>query len=336
MLILNRTSSDPKPSEITSESAYNSRRAFLKNASLGSIALGSGALSLPAWAAGAYESASVDRSTPAWLATKIAQRKVATSNPTGETITPYEAASTYNNFYEFGTGKSDPANYSDDLVTDPWKLQVGGLCENPGNYQLEDFVKPYRLEDRIYRFRCVEAWSMVVPWLGFGLADILKAAKPTSKARFVKFTTLERPSQMPGQRTAALDWPYIESLRLDEARHPLALMAVGMYGRSLPNQNGAPLRLIVPWKYGFKSIKSIVKIEFTNKAPITTWLGLAPREYGFYANVNPAVSHPRWSQARERRLPNSLFSPNWVDTKLFNGYSEVAPLYKTMDLKKFF
>ena len=177
MLILNRTSSDPKPSEITSESAYNSRRAFLKNASLGSIALGSGALSLPAWAAGAYESASVDRSTPAWLATKIAQRKVATSNPTGETITPYEAASTYNNFYEFGTGKSDPANYSDDLVTDPWKLQVGGLCENPGNYQLEDFVKPYRLEDRIYRFRCVEAWSMVVPWLGFELADILKAAQ---------------------------------------------------------------------------------------------------------------------------------------------------------------
>lgn len=324
-----------QPSDITPESTWLNRRQLMQ----GGAALGAG-LILPAGlahAAAAYQPIAQRPDAPAYLKAKIAARKIASSNPTGEALTPYESATTYNNFYEFGTSKTDPAEHAGTLKLDPWRVKVDGLCDAGGNFTLEDILKPHTLEDRIYRFRCVEAWSMVVPWLGFPLADLIKRFKPSARARFIQFTTLEDPKQLPAQQYASLDWPYVEALRLDEALHPLTLMAVGLYGRALPDQNGAPLRLIVPWKYGFKSIKSIVRITFTDKAPITTWLGLAPNEYGFYANVNPAVDHPRWTQARERRLPISLFSPNWKDTLPFNGYAnDVAALYKGLDLKKFY
>jgi len=223
------------------------------------------------------------------------------------------------------------------LKTEPWSVVVDGEVGKPGRYALEDFVKPYGLEERIYRLRCVEAWSMVIPWLGFPLAEVLKQVEPTSKARYVRFETLQDPQHMPGQRSgfALIKWPYEEGLRLDEAMNPLTILAVGMYGRELPNQNGAPLRLVVPWKYGFKSVKSIVRISLVSEQPKTTWQSIAADEYGFYANVNPTVDHPRWTQARERRLPNSLFKPNVRDTQMFNGYAdEVASLYTGLDLRK--
>jgi sulfoxide reductase catalytic subunit YedY len=243
----------------------------------------------------------------------------------------------YNNFYEFGTGKDDPARNAGSLITDPWSVTVEGECETQGSFNLEDILKSMPLEERIYRLRCVEAWSMVIPWIGFPLADLIKRFKPLSSAKYVEFTTLEAPKQMIGQRSrfSTIDWPYVEALRIDEAMNPLTLMAVGLYGEVLPKQNGAPLRLVIPWKYGFKSIKSIVKIRFTETPPINTWQAIAPREYGFYANVNPEVSHPRWSQAKERRLPSGLFSANRIETQMFNGYGEqVAHLYKGMDLRK--
>jgi sulfoxide reductase catalytic subunit YedY len=255
--------------------------------------------------------------------------------------TSYQDITSYNNFYEFGTDKTDPSRHAQNFRTFPWTVSIEGEIKKPAKYPFEDFLKYFPLEERIYRLRCVEAWSMVVPWVGFPLRDLIRRVEPTSRAKYVEFTTLHDPAQMPGQKPglfgAGLDWPYVEGLRLDEAMHPLTILAVGLYGEVMPNQNGAPIRLVVPWKYGFKSIKSIVKIRFVEKQPLTTWVKSNPREYGFYSNVNPAVDHPRWSQAAERRIgEDSLFSPK-RKTLMFNGYAEqVASLYTGMDLKKFF
>ena len=254
-------------------------------------------------------------------------------------LTPYEAATSYNNFYEFGTDKSDPARYADTMTTDPWEIKVGGLVNKPGKLHLEDVLTGFDLEERIYRFRCVEAWSMVVPWIGFPLSALLERFEPKAEGKFVEFKTLYRRGEMRGTRsfTSVIDWPYREGLRMDEAMNPLTLMTVGLYGKTLPNQSGAPLRLITPWKYGFKNIKSIVEINVTDRQPRTSWQELAPQEYGFYANVNPEVNHPRWSQGWERRLPSSLFNPNRIRTQMFNGYGEqVAGLYKGMDLARYY
>jgi sulfoxide reductase catalytic subunit YedY len=251
----------------------------------------------------------------------------------GEDLTPYEDVTTYNNFYEFGTGKDDPAKNAHTLRPNPWSVAVEGEVAKPAVYDLEDIIGPHTIEDRVYRLRCVEAWSMVIPWRGFALRDLINRLEPTSKARYVEFHTLHDPEQMPGQRRRVLDWPYVEGLRMDEAMHPLALISTGLYGRDLPNQNGAPLRLVVPWKYGFKSIKSIVKIRFVEQQPVNTWQQSAPNEYGFHANVNPEVDHPRWSQARERRIGEFRRRP----TLPFNGYADqVASLYAGMDLRKNF
>jgi sulfoxide reductase catalytic subunit YedY len=242
----------------------------------------------------------------------------------------------YNNFYEFGTGKEDPSEHAGRLRTRPWSVVVDGECRKPGRFTLEDILKPHPLEERVYRLRCVEAWSMVIPWIGFPLSDFVKRFEPTSRARYVEFTTLFDPTQMPGQRYDVLDWPYVEGLRIDEATHPLAFLAMGLYGKELPNQNGAPLRLVVPWKYGFKSIKSIVRVRFTERMPKTSWALSAPREYGFFANVNPEVDHPRWSQKSERRIGSSNFLAR-QPTQKFNGYAdEVAGLYRGMDLARNF
>ncbi|HEX2278227.1 MAG TPA: protein-methionine-sulfoxide reductase catalytic subunit MsrP, partial [Candidatus Tectomicrobia bacterium] len=252
---------------------------------------------------------------------------------TDESLTPYEDITNYNNFYEFDTDKYSPAETAKNFRTKPWSVAVEGEVGRPAVYQLEDFIKPHALEERIYRLRCVEGWSMVIPWVGFPLGDVIKRFEPTSKAKFVEFTTLLDPEQMPGQRRAVLKWPYVEGLRMDEAMHPLTILAVGLYGEVLPNQNGAPLRLVVPWKYGFKSIKSIVKMRFVEQQPVGSWERAAPHEYGFYSNVNPDVPHPRWSQARERRIGE--FSKR--KTLMFNGYAEqVASLYAGMDLKKYY
>ena len=255
-----------------------------------------------------------------------------------ETLEPnsFEDITTYNNFYEFGTGKGDPAANAHRLTTKPWSVMIDGMVENPGEYSMSDLLDGMEIEDRIYRFRCVEAWSMVVPWNGFELRDLLNKVGVKEGARYVAFETLVRPDEMVGQRSSSIEWPYREGLRLDEAIHPLTLMATGIYGQPMPNQNGAPIRLVVPWKYGFKSIKSIVRISLTNREPKTTWNMLQPREYGFYSNVNPEVDHPRWSQASERRIGAGLFSKR-VPTLMFNGYaSEVANLYAGMDLRKNF
>ena len=266
--------------------------------------------------------------------------------PTKAVVTPAQAASgfrtaeeqtrerdatTYNNFYEFGSNKDDPSNAAKTLRTSPWSVAVGGHCAKPGVVSLDDLLKGLRPQERIYRMRCVEGWSMVIPWLGVPLADVLKRFQPTSKAKYVAFTTLADPKQMPGIRLPLLDWPYREGLRLDEAMHPLTILATGLYGKVLPNQNGAPIRLVVPWKYGFKSIKSVVRITLTDRQPPTTWQAMQPNEYGFYANVNPTVDHPRWSQATERRIGDGLLARR-RETLMFNGYPEVASLYAGMDL----
>lgn len=252
---------------------------------------------------------------------------------TTEKATPKDDITSYNNFYEFGVDKGDPAEKSGRFKPRPWTVRIDGACEAPRTVGIEDLIKGNKLEERIYRMRCVEGWSMVIPWVGFPLKDLLASVKPTSKAKYVAFETVMRPSEMPGQGWNTLDWPYREGLRIDEAMHPLTLMAVGLYGDVLPNQNGAPLRLVVPWKYGFKGIKSIVRISLVETQPVTAWNKLAPREYGFYSNVNPAVDHPRWSQATERRIGEFRRR----DTLAFNGYGEwVADLYRGMDLKKNF
>ncbi|HET6568762.1 MAG TPA: protein-methionine-sulfoxide reductase catalytic subunit MsrP [Rhodothermales bacterium] len=247
--------------------------------------------------------------------------------------TPYDDITTYNNFYEFGTGKGDPSRNAKEFKTSPWKVEIAGEVKHPATYDLDDLLKPLTLEDRTYRMRCVEAWSMVIPWRGFMLKDLIKRVEPTSKARYVAFTTLYDPDRMPGQNRDVLPWPYVEGLRMDEAMHPLTLLATGLYGKPMPPQDGAPIRLVVPWKYGFKGIKSIVKISFVEKQPPNTWNIVAPNEYGFYANVNPEVDHPRWSQARERRIGEWRKRP----TLMFNGYGDqVASLYAGMDLRKYF
>jgi sulfoxide reductase catalytic subunit YedY len=303
--------------EITSESNYKNRRQFIRDAGL---AIGAGvlasALPLSVNAAG--------------------QELVTVQGPysTDEAPNSWEDVTTYNNFYEFGTGKEDPYQNAQNFVTSPWSVKISGECEKPGEYTLEDIMAPHTLEDRVYRHRCVEAWSMVVPWVGFPLGDLLKRFEPNSKAKYVGFKTLYDPAQMPGQRRASLRWPYSEGLTIAEAMNPLTLMTMGIYGKELPNQNGAPLRLVTPWKYGFKGIKSIVEIEFTKRQPETSWEQAAPREYGFYANVNPEVDHPRWSQARERRIGAGLFAQK-QPTLMFNGYGEeVAQLYAGLNLRK--
>ena len=317
--MLIRKSSDIKSSEITDHAVYLKRREFLRTSALAAIGASVAApiLWLP-HAAEAVEGLSFTRN-----------KKLSVD----EEITEKLAATSYNNFYEFGTGKEDPVQNAGSLKTRPWSVVVEGQAEAPGVIDIEDILRDLMLEERIYRFRCVEAWSMVVPWVGFPLAALLKRFRPTSKAKYVYFETLFDPKQMPGQTRNVLQWPYREGLRMDEAMHPLTMIAVGMYGEVLPNQNGAPLRLVVPWKYGFKSIKSIVRIRFTEDQPPTSWNMQAPREYGFYSNVNPAVNHPRWSQKRERRLGDFLKR----DTLPFNGYADqVAGLYSGMNLKQFF
>ena len=248
----------------------------------------------------------------------------------------YEDITTYNNFYEFGTDKSDPSKYAHNLKTRPWVVEIGGLVSKPGMYDFDQIIKNIALEERIYSFRCVEGWSMVIPWLGFSLSEVLKKVEPLSAAKYVAFETLVRPEEMFGQRYNILDWPYREGLTISEAMHPLTMLSTGLYGKELPNQNGAPLRLVVPWKYGFKSIKSIVKISFTETQPQTSWNMQSPREYGFYSNVNPDVDHPRWSQATERPIGKGIFAKRKKTLK-FNGYGdEVASLYSGMDLSKFY
>ena len=318
------------PSEIPPPETYFNRRAFLSAA----LAAGAGATLGRAAAAVVPAAAGAPLQYRYDAADSVAALVHAPDQD--ETPNTWEQITHFNNFYEFGTSKTDPARYAGELQTRPWNLAVAGEAEVTGSFPLEKFLSPYALEERIYRFRCVEAWSMVIPWVGFPLAALLKQFKPTSRAKFVTFETLYRPSQMPGQRVPILKWPYQEGLRIDEAMNPLSFMVVGLYGRVLPNQNGAPLRLIVPWKYGFKSIKSIVRIAFTEQQPQTTWSLAAPNEYGFYANVNPHVPHPRWSQASERRIGASLFHERQA-TLMFNGYAqEVAYLYKGMNLHKYF
>ncbi|MFW5952288.1 MAG: protein-methionine-sulfoxide reductase catalytic subunit MsrP [Gemmatimonadota bacterium] len=305
MLIGKRT--DIRSSEITPEETYLKRREFI----------GKGAKGLLVAAAAPSTLLACDGADGA---------------PAREE-TPYELVTTYNNFYEFGVGKSDPSELAHLFNPAPWTVKIDGMVAKPGEYGLEDFLAPHAVEDRVYRLRCVEAWSMVIPWRGVPLADVLRRVEPVPSARFVEFTTVYRPSELPGQRRPILEWPYVEGLRLDEAMHPLTLLATGLYGKDLPNQNGAPLRLVVPWKYGFKSIKSIVRIRLTDRMPLNTWQQMQPNEYGFYANVNPEVDHPRWSQARERRIGELRRRP----TRVFNGYGDqVAHLYEGMDLRKWY
>jgi sulfoxide reductase catalytic subunit YedY len=313
----------PRPdvvaSEITPERVYLARRRLLASG-LGLAA----AVALPASTLAAQPTGQ----------TLPFRRNAALS--TDEPSNSWEDITTYNNFYEFGTDKSDPARNAGSLRPRPWSVAIGGACAVKGTFALDALLKPHALEERVYRLRCVEAWSMEIPWVGFPLGDLLRRFEPTSAAKYVAFRTLHDPKQMPGQRSPILDWPYVEGLRIDEAMHPLTILAVGLYGRVLPNQNGAPLRLVVPWKYGFKSIKSIVGIDFVERQPPTSWNRSAPQEYGFYANVNPAVDHPRWSQARERRIGGGLFEQR-RPTLPFNGYAEqVAGLYRGMDLRRFY
>ncbi|MBS0557260.1 MAG: protein-methionine-sulfoxide reductase catalytic subunit MsrP [Proteobacteria bacterium] len=322
--------STPSPSTITPEPVYRRRREVLKLIGLGAAGLATGCSSQAA-------PSTPPPPTPASADALTIARRV--DDAGGAAQTTLADATHYNNFYEFGTAKDDPAKHSGRFQPRPWSVEVGGLAQDTGRFTLEDILKGQVLEERVYRMRCVEAWSMVIPWVGFPLGNLIKRFKPLASAKYVAFTTVERPTQMPGQNTRVLDWPYREGLRLDEAMHPLTLLAVGMYGRTLPNQNGAPLRLVVPWKYGFKGIKSIVKIEFVERQPRTTWNVMAPDEYGFYANVNPAVDHPRWSQATERRIAGSGFNlfGNRIATLPFNGYAEqVAHLYAGMDLRRNF
>lgn len=272
------------------------------------------------------------------LATPALAKIEAAKSPFSTDAAPntFEEITTYNNFYEFGTDKSDPARNAGALTTDPWSVEIGGLVDRPGSYGLADILKDAPLEERIYRFRCVEAWGMVIPWIGFELSHLLNKVGVQPGAKYVAFETLVRPEEMPGQKTAILEWPYREGLRLDEAMHPLTILATGLYGEPMPNQNGAPIRLVVPWKYGFKSIKSIVKITLTDTQPQTTWNMMQPSEYGFYSNVNPQVDHPRWSQASERRVGAGIFAGR-EDTLMFNGYADqVASLYAGQDLTKDF
>jgi sulfoxide reductase catalytic subunit YedY len=311
---------DLRSSEITLKALYLRRREFIQAAS-GAAVAAAGALAFPHGVVAQTGRAKLPNVGKSPLST------------TGEKLTPYQDVTTYNNFYEFGVEKDEPGRTAGNFKPRPWKIAIEGHVAKPASYDLDEFIKPIALEERVYRMRCVEGWSMVIPWIGFPLADLIKRVEPTSKAKFVEMTTLLDPRRMWGQRQEVLDWPYVEGLRLDEAMHPLTILVVGLYGEVLPNQNGAPLRLIVPWKYGFKGVKSIVKIRFVEKQPLNTWQQQNPREYGFYSNVNPEVDHPRWSQATERRI-GELFRRK---TLMFNGYGDqVASLYSGMDLRKNF
>ena len=312
---------DIKSSEITDKELYLNRRQFIRTASLGAAGLGSGLL-VPGLLGPMSEARGATKLTG------VGKSAFSTDEP----LTPLKDITSYNNFYEFGTGKSDPQRNSKDFKTRPWTVTVEGEVHKPKTFGIEELLK-MPLEERVYRMRCVEAWSMVIPWIGFELSHLIKAVEPTAKAKYIQFVTLHDPEQMPGQRRGVLDWPYLEGLRMDEAMNPLAILGVGLYGEVLPNQNGAPIRVVVPWKYGFKSIKSIVKVRFVEKQPATAWNVAGPQEYGFYSNVNPTVNHPRWTQASERRI-GDFFRRK---TLMFNGYEEqVAHLYKGMDLKKLY
>jgi len=317
--MLIRRPAEVAPSEITPHAMFDQRRSFLRDAGWVAAAAATGAVGLgsrPAHAQGR-----------AFMNAKKSAFSIA------EAPTPFKDVTTYNNFYEFGTGKEDPGERAGTLKTRPWTVSVEGECAKPKRWDMDELMKLAPVEERIYRMRCVEGWSMVIPWNGFSLAELIKRAEPNSKAKYVEFLTLMDEKQMPGQRLPVLDWPYVEGLRMDEAMHPLTLLTFGLYGDVLPNQNGAPVRVVVPWKYGFKSAKSIVRIRFTETEPKTAWNKAISHEYGFYSNVNPTVDHPRWSQARERRIGEIAKRP----TLMFNGYGEqVASLYSGMDLKKYF
>jgi len=320
--MLIKKAADIRSSEITPKSVYLRRREFIQASAAALVAAG-----LPSIACDAA----------AQVGGGLAKLSNVKKSPLSTTEAPslYDHITSYNNFYEFAPGAGDgPKNNSKNFKPRPWKIKIDGNVAKPGDYDIDEFIKPYALEERVYRMRCVEAWSFVIPWIGIPMADVIKSVEPTAKAKYVEMTTLVDTGRFPMQRTDLLQWPYVEGLRLDEAMHPLTLLAVGLYGEVLPAQNGAPIRLVVPWKYGFKGVKSIVRIRFVENQPRNTWQTMAPSEYGFYANVNPNVDHPRWSQARERRLPS--FIPNHK-TEMFNGYTEqVASLYKDMDLRKNF
>ena len=320
ILVRKTSAHQPLPSEITPQTVYQDRRTLLK-----ALALGAAGSALAGWAA---------RDARAALS---AARSPVAGAVTMEKTTPQKDATSYNNFYEFGTDKSDPAHAAAALKIDPWSVEIEGLVTKPGRIALEDLRKLSPLEERIYRLRCVEGWSMVIPWIGYSLSALIQHVQPLGSAKYVEFVTLADPKQMPGVRSGVLDWPYTEGLRMDEALHPLTLLTFGMYGDALPRQNGAPVRVVVPWKYGFKSAKSIVKIRFVEKQPGTAWNKAAANEYGFYSNVNPNVDHPRWSQATERRIGEDGLFAKRRKTLLFNGYEvEVGQLYAGMDLKRFY
>jgi methionine sulfoxide reductase catalytic subunit len=314
---------DPGPSEITPEHLFMSRRRFMA----GAVALTGGLL---ASACGLDDPAPAN-STSSPSAASTAAVPTPAARVLEESLTPYETVTSFNNFFEFSMGKAEVADLSRGFRTEPWTVEVGGLVNRPRTYGIEDLMKSFPQEERVYRLRCVEAWSMVIPWMGFSLAQLLREVEPLSAARYVRFETLFDPEQMPGQRTRGFRWPYVEGLRLDEAMHDLTLMATGLYGKPALPQNGAPIRLVVPWKYGFKSVKSVVRIDLVEEMPESFWMRSAPHEYGFYANVNPDVAHPRWSQAREQRIGET----GRRDTLLFNGYGEqVAGMYAGMDLRQ--
>ena len=324
MVIKIRTSADLPYSEVTPETVYRTRRDFMKSAAAGTVGVVAGGLLVT--------EACAEASVP--QAALTAKKTAFVVDESVDPLNTFEQITTHNNYYEFGTRKSDPARNAGRLTVKPWTVKVDGLVDKPGDYSVEDLVDFKNLEERIYRLRCVEAWSMVIPWIGVPMSSVLAKVQPRSNAQFVEFTTLSRPSEMTGWDTAGIPLPYVEGLRLDEAKHPLTLMVVGLYGKVLPNQNGAPLRVAIPWKYGFKSGKSIVRLRFTDRMPQNTWAVQTPHEYGFYANVNPTVDHPRWTQAREVRLPG-LFKNR--PTLMFNGYGDqVASLYAGMDLRKFY
>jgi sulfoxide reductase catalytic subunit YedY len=317
----------PLASEITPRELWQNRRAWLQRLALA----GTG---LSAWAA---RDAWAQAKGPGHLPALPATPGTTPGSTLMDALTPHGDVTSYNNFYEFGTAKSDPARTAGTLKPRPWKLSVEGLVAKPKVFDLDDLLKLAPMEERIYRLRCVEGWSMVIPWVGYSLSALLKQVQPLGSAKFVEFISLADPAQMPGVRSGVLDWPYTEGLRLDEAMHPLTLLALGLYGEVLPNQNGAPLRLVVPWKYGFKSAKSLVKIRLVDKQPVSSWERAAPQEYGFYSNVNPQVDHPRWSQASERRIGEGGLFAKKRPTLMFNGYeAQVGSLYAGMDLKKFY
>ena len=320
----------PLSSEITPQSTYQGRRDLIKL-----MATGAAGAALASWAGRQALAQGVAK--PGKLAALAGGKSAVAGAVTMEKVTEYKDATNYNNFYEFGTDKADPAKNAHTLKTTPWSVEVEGLVKKPAKYTLEDLIKLSPLEERIYRLRCVEGWSMVIPWVGYSLAELIKKVEPLGSAKYVEFVTLADPKTMPYVGSRVLEWPYVEALRLDEAMHPLALLAFGMYGELLPNQNGAPVRLVTPWKYGFKSAKSLVKIRFTDKEPRTAWNKSAASEYGFYSNVNPNVDHPRWSQATERRIGEDGLFAKKRKTLMYNGYeTQVAQLYAGMDLKKFF